>query len=95
MDDCRNRQVGCKFGAYQLMLDNKKEWLNKSRVDYFANFMMLWLAFNSWYKSHYSELKKNDRTFINKIKTDFSGRNQPYETFCSLISENKTKQKKT
>lgn len=74
------------------MLDNKKEWLNKSRVDYFANFMMLWLAFNSWYKSHYSELKKNDRIFINKIKTDFSGRNQPYETFCTLISEDKTKE---
>lgn len=74
------------------MLDNKKEWLNKSRVDYFANFMMLWLAFNSWYKSHYSELHKRDRAFIDKIKTDFTGRNQLYTKFTELLAEDKIKE---
>jgi len=68
--------------------DYKKEWMKKSAIDYFPHFISLWLACNSWYQFHYSDLKGGDRDFINKIKTDTSGRNHLYTNFCSLIEGN-------
>jgi len=75
------------------MNDYKEAWLQKSRIDYFAPFVSLWLACNSWYRSHYSELGKQDREFINKIKTDFTKRNHLYHRFedCLLGSDEKKK----
>lgn len=68
------------------MTDYRKEWSRKANIDYFAPFINLWLACNSWYKSHYSDLNnKCDRNFINKIKQDYSGRNQLFEKFKRLI----------
>lgn len=66
--------------------DYKKEWMEKSSIDYFSPFVSLWLACNSWYQSHYSEMDgSTDRDFINKIKTDTSGRNHIYSKFEELI----------
>ena len=68
------------------MPDFKKERKEKSEVDYFAAFMTLWLWYNSRYKSHYSEIIWIiDRMFLDKIKTDFSWRNQTYSNFKTLI----------
>ncbi len=67
--------------------DFKKEWMGKSAIDYFAPFISLWLACNSWYQSHYSEMNANDREFIEKIKTDTTGRNHIYTKFSELIGE--------
>lgn len=67
------------------MPDYKKEWLAKSEIDYFAPFISLWLACNSWYRSHYSELNTADRVLIDKIKTDFTGRNHLYIEFKKRI----------
>ncbi len=39
--------------------DYKKEWIEKSAIDYFSAFISLWLACNSWYMSHYSDLNDN------------------------------------
>jgi len=58
--------------------DYKKEWIEKSAIDYFSPFISLWLACNSWYMSHYSDLNGNhagdstasDRDFINKLKEE-------------------------
>lgn len=36
-------------------VDFKKEWMEKSAIDYFSPFISLWLACNSWYMSHYSD----------------------------------------
>ena len=74
------------------MPDFKKEWLSKAEVDYFSQFMALWMGFNSWYRSHYSELDKNDRAFIEKLKSDFAGRNQLYSKFNTLIAEDRIKE---
>lgn len=73
------------------MSDFKEAWLEKSRIDYFAPFVSLWLACNSWYRSHYSELGVKDRDLINKLKSDFSRRNHLYQRFenCLLGSEKK------
>ena len=80
------------WGRVRAMADFKKEWIQKAEVDYFSQFMTLWMGFNSWYRSHYSEIDKNDRAFISKLKTDFSGRNQLFASFSALISEDKTKE---
>lgn len=68
-----------------MLTDYKKEWMEKSSIDYFSIFISLWLACNSWYRSHYSEIGSNDRDLINKIKTDDSGRNHLYYNFSDLI----------
>jgi hypothetical protein len=76
--------------------DYKKEWIEKASIDYFAPFISLWLACNSWYMSHYSDLNDNypegksanDRDFINKIKKDTSSRNHIYSRFAELIDKN-------
>ena len=69
--------------------DYKKEWIEKSSIDYFSPFISLWLACNSWYQSHYSDIKNGtDREFINKIKDDDSGRNHLYGRYCDLIDKN-------
>ncbi|OGL44379.1 MAG: hypothetical protein A2W05_10225 [Candidatus Schekmanbacteria bacterium RBG_16_38_10] len=74
------------------MPDFKKEWLEKANMDYFSQFMTLWLGFNSWYRSHYSEVDKRDRAFIDKLKADFSGRNQLYTRYCNLIAGGQIKE---
>ncbi|MCK4333398.1 hypothetical protein KAX06_01280 [candidate division WOR-3 bacterium] len=48
--------------------------------------MALWLGFNSWYRSQYSDLGKNDRSLIDKMKSDFTGRNHIYTRFCDLMA---------
>ena len=68
--------------------DYKKEWMEKSSIDYFSPFISLWLACNSWYQSHYSELEGVDRDFINMLKTDFTGRNHLFDNFSHLIDKN-------
>lgn len=75
--------------------DYKKEWMEKSSIDYFSPFISLWLACNSWYMSHYSDLNDShsgtsgasDRDFINKLKDDISGRNHFYKKFEDLIDK--------
>lgn len=67
--------------------DYKKEWMEKSSIDYFSPFISLWLACNSWYQSHYSEMNDNDREFIERIKKDTSGRNHLYIKFSELIDK--------
>jgi hypothetical protein len=75
------------------MPDYKKDWMKKADINYFAQFMTLWLAFNSWYRSHYSEITLNDREHINTLKTDYTGRNLIYKRFEYLMEEDKTKEK--
>ena len=75
--------------------DYKKEWIEKSAIDYFSPFISLWLACNSWYMSHYSDLNDNhvgdkkatDREFINKLKEDNTSRNHLYIKFTELIDK--------
>ncbi|MES2398144.1 MAG: hypothetical protein V4549_19170 [Bacteroidota bacterium] len=70
--------------------------MSKAELDYFAPFLSLWLACNSWYRSHYSELtarnnprkSPTDRDFIDKIKSDTSGRNHLYTAFKKKIDSN-------
>ena len=75
--------------------DYKKEWVEKSSIDYFSSFISLWLACNSWYMYHYADLNDNhpdgklaqDREFINKIKEDTTSRNHIYTKFEDLIDK--------
>lgn len=67
------------------MPDFKKEWMEKASIDFFAPFLNLWLACNSWYRSHYAEITTTDMAFINEIKTDNTGRNLLLNKFKKLI----------
>lgn len=75
--------------------DHKKEWMEKASIDYFSPFISLWLACNSWYMFHYSDLNDNhagnrnasDRDYINKLKEDFGSRNHLYKNFEKLITD--------
>ena len=68
------------------MRDYRNEWMQKAKIDYFAPFISLWLACNSWYRSHYSDITSNqDRAFIDKLKTDFTGRNHLFIRFKEFI----------
>ncbi|MGM0429796.1 MAG: hypothetical protein ACQEQ2_05805 [Pseudomonadota bacterium] len=76
-------------------VDYKKEWIEKSAIDYFSPFISLWLACNSWYMSHYSDLNDShngsgsasDRDFINKLKEDTSGRNHLFTKLSELLEK--------
>lgn len=47
-------------------IDNREAWLRLSEIDYLGQFVKVWLAFNAWYRSAYSE--KQDRKIINELK---------------------------
>ncbi|XVJ51402.1 MAG: hypothetical protein HEQ32_04705 [Vampirovibrio sp.] len=66
------------------------EWKQKAEIDYFAPFILLWLSFNAWYRSHYCELaEKSDRILINKVKEDTaSGRNPIYRNLKNHLENN-------
>ena len=80
---------------WSMTTDYKKEWIEKSAIDYFSPFISLWLACNSWYMSHYSDLHGNhadgrtapDRDFIDKLKEDTTKRNHLYTKFAGLIEK--------
>jgi hypothetical protein len=48
---------------------NIKQWLEKSDVDYFTQFVKAWIPFNAWYRHNYDTLEK-ERDILNEIKTD-------------------------
>ena len=75
------------------MPDYREAWAQKAKIDYFAPFISLWLACNSWYRSHYSEIGPQDRVFIDKLKSDFTKRNHLFNQFedCLLGSDEKKK----
>lgn len=73
--------------------DYKKEWFDKSQLDYFSAFITLWLSCNSWYNFHYS--LGNDRENINMIKKDKSPKNKIFCEFSSLLSQSGTKEQKS
>lgn len=47
-------------------IDNRDAWLRMSDIDYLGQFVKVWLAFNAWYRSAYTETQ--DRKIINEIK---------------------------
>lgn len=70
------------------MPEYRKEWLEKSKIDYFSPFIALWLSCNSWYCSHYADVGSIDRDLINKIKSDNTTRNILYKRFSDLFKAN-------
>jgi hypothetical protein len=51
-------------------IDNREAWLRMSEIDYLGQFVKVWLAFNAWYRSAYSETQ--DRKIINELKRNSS-----------------------
>lgn len=47
-------------------IDNRDSWLRLSDIDYVGQFVKVWLAFNAWYRSAYTESR--DREIINEFK---------------------------
>lgn len=73
--------------------DFYKDWRAKAEVDYFPQLITLWLATNSWYRSHYSEITtKRDREFLEKLKSDHSPRNKLYAHFKRWLETEGTKE---
>ena len=46
-----------------------KDWIRKIdiEIDYFSAFVKAWIAFNSWYRSEYSD--RTDREIVERLKT--------------------------
>lgn len=64
-----------------------KDWIRKIDIDidYFAAFIKAWIAFNSWYRSEYTE--RTDRDIIDKIKTQ----NNHFKGYIeTLLDQNNT-----
>lgn len=73
-------------------MSSYKDWIRKIDidVDYFAAFVKAWIAFNSWYRSEYTE--KTDREIIDRIKTQ----NNHFKGYIeSLLDKNNTSDKST
>lgn len=67
--------------------DFYKEWRTYAEVDYFSQFILLWLSTNAWYRSHYAEItSRRDREFLDKLRADHSPRNKLYSRFERAIS---------
>lgn len=67
--------------------DFYKEWRTYAEVDYFSQFILLWLSTNAWYRSHYAEIvSRKDRDFLEKLRADHSPRNKLYSRFERAIS---------
>jgi hypothetical protein len=76
------------------MADYRIQWMQKAKIDYFAPFISLWLACNSWYNSHYSELLPcQDRKLIDTLKNDSTRRNHLYKQFDDCINNGDLKKK--
>ena len=73
--------------------DFYKEWRTYAEVDYFSQFILLWLSANSWYRSHYAEITtRKDRDFLDKLRSDHSPRNKLFARFERFISSPTTKE---
>ena len=67
--------------------DFYKEWRTYAEIDYFSQFILLWLSTNAWYRSHYAEIaSRRDREFLDKLRADHSPRNKLYSRFERAIS---------
>lgn len=67
--------------------DFYKDWRKYAEVDYFSQFILLWLSTNAWYRSHYAEItSRRDRDFLDKLRADHSPRNKLYARFERAIS---------
>lgn len=67
--------------------DYYKEWRAYAEIDYFSQFILLWLSTNAWYRSHYSDITtRKDRDFLEKLRQDHSPRNKLYARFERIIS---------
>lgn len=60
-----------------------QEWVRKIdiNIDYYSAFIKSWIAFNSWYRSEYTE--RTDRGIIEKLKTENNHCNAT-PSFCSI-----------
>lgn len=47
-------------------IENREAWLRLSEIDYLGQFVKVWLSFNAWYRSAYTETQ--DRAIINELK---------------------------
>lgn len=67
--------------------DFYKEWRAYAQVDYFSQFILLWLSTNAWYRSHYAEIaSRKDRDFLEKLRIDHSPRNKLFARFEKAIT---------
>jgi hypothetical protein len=67
--------------------DYYKEWRAYAEIDYFSQFILLWLSANAWYRSHYAEITgRKDREFLDKLRNDHTPRNKLYARFERMIS---------
>lgn len=58
-----------------------KDWIKEIdlNIDYFSAFIKAWIAFNSWYRSEYTE--RSDREIIERIKMQNNRFKGHIETF--------------
>lgn len=66
-------------------IDNREAWLRMSEIDYLGQFVKVWLAFNAWYRSAYSETQ--DRKIINELKWNSSPVGNALRPLIETLSE--------
>lgn len=65
-----------------------KDWIRKIdiNIDYYSAFIKTWIAFNSWYRSEYTE--RTDRDIIEKIKSQNNRFKGYIETLLDMNNNN-------
>ena len=66
-------------------IENREAWLRLSDIDYLGQFVKVWLAFNAWYRSAYSE--SQDRKIINELKWNSNPIGHALRPFIETQSE--------
>src|SRR5271155_2852039 len=52
-----------------LYTENEDKWKSLSDIDYFTQFVRVWIPFNAWFKNSYPTLN-SDRQIINEVKSN-------------------------
>ena len=66
-------------------IDTTSKWRTLAEIDYYSLFIKTWLAFNSWYKGYYPNIK-NDRDCLQEIKKTQDPRNSFYTKFKIFLN---------
>lgn len=63
------------------------QWRNLAEVDYFSQFIKIWIAFNAWMRTLDHTITK-DRALINKVKADGSRVKRSFESLLKNNDQN-------
>lgn len=61
-------------------IENEEKWKSLSDIDWFTQFIRVWITFNAWYRNNYPNLSA-DREIINEVKKNGNRARDKAENF--------------